>query len=284
MGGKAAVAPITGADLDDVGVFMNAQLNPKVAPAAWARALDVPWAVDAPNHGFLLRAPDGAVVGAYLAYYSRRRVAGDVVDVCNLGAWCVAEEHRFAGVRLLTALLGQPGYHFTDLSPSGNVVPLNRKLKFVELDTTADVVPHVPRPCGCRISLAADRLDEVLVGRDREVWFDHRRAQAARHAVVSVGSQHCYVVFRKDTRRGVRAFASVLYVGDADVYRDHARCLGRRLLRQGCVATLVERRLSGGTPRGGRALRQNRPKMFRSPSWTPTDVDYLYSELTCLEW
>lgn len=284
MAGKAAMAPITDADLDDVGAFLSARLNPAVPPQAWVRALTVPWSVSAPNHGFLLRDADDDVVGAYLAYYSRRTVGGEVVDVCNLGAWCVEEEHRFAGVRLLTALLAQPGYHFTDLSPSGNVVPLNRRMKFVDLDTSADVLPHLPHRCDCRISLAPERLREVLSGPDRQVWSDHRHAAAARHALVTVGDEHCYVMFRKDTRRGVRAFASVLYVGDTEVFRGHARCLGTRLLRQGCVATLVERRLSGGTPRGGRPVRQNRPKMFRSPTWAATDVDYLYSELTCLEW
>lgn len=284
MGGKGAVAPITATDLEEVGAFMSAILNPKVPPGAWARGLDVPWSVEAPNHGFFLRDPEHQVVGAYLAYYSRRVVAGELVDVCNLGAWCVSEEYRFAGLRLLTALLGQPGYHFTDLSPSGNVVPLNRKMKFVELDTSADLVPHLPRACRCRVSFSTSRLDEVLGGRDRQVWADHRRAAAARHAVVTAGGEHCYVMFRKDTRRGVRAFASVLYVGDSAVFREHARCLGARLLGQGCVATLVERRISGGTPRGGHAIQQNRPKMYRSPTWTATDVDYLYSELTCLEW
>lgn len=284
MGGSSSVAPITGADLDEVGAFMSARLNPRVPPHAWARALAAPWAAEAPNHGFLLRDRGDAVVGAYLAWYSRREVAGETVDVCNLGAWCVAEEHRAAGVRLLTSLLGQRGLHFTDLSPSGNVVGLNRRLRFVELDTRADLVAPVPRPCRCRVSLDPAHAEDVLTGRDRQVLADHRHAPAARHAVISAGGRDCYVMYRKDTRRGVRAFASVLHVGDREVYGEHAVCLGARLVRQGCAATLVERRLSGGTPRGGRPVRQNRPKMFRSPTWRPEDVDYLYSELTCLEW
>lgn len=284
MGGKATVAPITGADLTDVGAFMSSRLNPRVSATAWSSALTVPWHVDSPNHGFLLRDPAGQVAGAYLAYYSRREVAGEVVDVCNLGAWCVDEEHRFAGVRLLTAVVGQPGYHFTDLSPSGNVIPLNRKLKFVELDTRTDLVPHLLRACSCRISFVPERIDEVLEGKDRELWEDHRNAAAAIHAVVTVGRKHCYVMVRKDTRRRVRAFSSVLHVGNRELFHEHACCLGGRLLRHGCAATLVERHVSMGAPRGARPIRQNRPKMFRSPTWTANDVDYLYSELTCLKW
>ena len=73
---------------------------------------------------------DGAIVGAHLAFYSEREIDGRAERFCNLGAFCVREEHRFHSLRLLKALLAQDGYHFTDLSPSGNVVELNRRLKF----------------------------------------------------------------------------------------------------------------------------------------------------------
>ena len=57
-------------------------------------------------------------------------IDGRVERFCNLGAWCVLPEHRFHALRLLKALLAQDGYHFTDLSPSGNVVGLNERLGF----------------------------------------------------------------------------------------------------------------------------------------------------------
>ena len=67
------VEPITDADVDRVARFLHAQLNDRVTPDAWARAMRVPWQVDAPNHGYLLRDDDGdRVVGAYLAFYSER--------------------------------------------------------------------------------------------------------------------------------------------------------------------------------------------------------------------
>ena len=76
----------------------------------------VPWKVDAPNHGFMLR--DGQrVVGVQLAFYSERLVAGRAERFCNLGAWCVLPEYRFHSIRLLMAVLAQDGYHFTSLSP-----------------------------------------------------------------------------------------------------------------------------------------------------------------------
>ena len=52
--------------------------------------------------------------------------------------------YRLHGLRLLKAVLRQEGYHFTDLSPSGNVVGINEKLSFRFLDTTTALVPNLP--------------------------------------------------------------------------------------------------------------------------------------------
>lgn len=282
---KAALAPITADDLPAVSSFLHEQLNPRVQELEWTQALRVPWDVPQPNHGFLLAEGD-QVVGTYLAYYSERAVGAEKLQICNLGAWCVLDSHRHQGLRLLTTLLKQPGYEFTDFSPSGNVVALNRKLKFTDLDTTTSLVPAVAVPRrGVRVSSRPDVLDSVLQGEERDLYADHRAAAAARHVVLSTGSEHCYVVARKDTRKGVRAFASVLYASNPELLRRHAPRLASHLLRQhGAAATLVEHRVAGGAPAGSYRLSRSRPKMLRSDALDPARVDYLYSELTCLEW
>ena len=76
--------------------------------------MPLPWKMNAPNHGFMLR--DGQrVVGALLAFYSERLVAGRVEQFCNMGAWCVLPAYRSHSIRLLIAMLAQEGYHFTCL-------------------------------------------------------------------------------------------------------------------------------------------------------------------------
>lgn len=282
---KAVLAPITAEDLPAVSRFLHQELNPRVRELEWAQALRVPWDVPQPNHGFFL-AEGERVVGAYLAYYSERTVGAERLQVCNLGAWCVLDSHRHQGLRLLTTLLKQPGYEFTDFSPSGNVVALNRKLKFTDLDTTTSLVPAVVLPGrGVRVSSRPDVLDSVLQGEERDLYADHRAAAAARHVVLSTGSEHCYVVARKDTRKGVRAFASVLYASNPELLRRHAPRLATHLLRKhGAAATLIEHRVVDGAPAGGHRLSRSRPKMLRSDALDPSRVDYLYSELTCLEW
>jgi hypothetical protein len=280
----AELTAITAADVPEVAGFLHANLNPRVP---WARAIAVPWKAGRPNHGFMLR--DGhSVAGAYLAFYSERFVDGRMERFCNLAAWCVKPEYRRHSVRLLTALLAQDGYHFTDLSPSGSVVPLNTRLKFRQLDTSTALVPSLPAaaaPSRTRVSEDPGVIEAVLAGPELDIYRDHAQAAAARHLVLIRGQASCYVMFRKVRRKGLPLFAAILHVSDQDVFGRSTAALTRHLLvRHGVLATLAELRVVGRRPRPSVMLPSPRPKMYRSASLEPGQIDDLYSELACVPW
>lgn len=281
------VSPITAPDVPRVAELLCAHLNSRLSVADWARSVTTPWKVDAPNHGFMLEAGQ-AVVGAYVAFYSEQRIGGRLEHLCNLGPWCVLPEYRFHGPRLLKALLAQPGYSFTDLSPSGSVVAINRRLEFEFLDTTTALVPNLPWPSWPgRTVISSDPavLKSTLTGHDLELYGDHERARAARHVVVVQGDQHCYVVFRKDRRKRLPGLASFLHVGNPDLFRRAARPLSRHLLvRHRVLMSMAELRVVGHRPRPSLMLPKPRRKMFRSPHLAPHQIKYLYSELACVAW
>jgi hypothetical protein len=207
---------------------------------------------------------------------------------CNLGAWCVLPEHRFNSLRLLRAVLAQEGYHFTDLSPSGNVVGVNERLGFRFLDTTAVLVPTVPLPSWPRrdvISADPAVIERTLEGYALTLYRDHATTAAARHLVLIRDDEWCYIVFRKDRRRRVRAFASILYASNPDLLRRMAGPLGRYLLvHHGVLAMILEQRILARPPRLAVPLKSRRRKMFRSPRLGAAQIDYLYSELVCVSW
>ena len=280
------VEPIRPEDLARVGDFLHRNLNERLSPAAWAAALVPPWAVAAPNHGFMLTSGED-VVGVNAAIYSSRVVRGERHEFCNVAALCVEERARPHAVRLIRAILRQPGYDFTDLSPSGSVVELDRRLGFAPLPTETTLVVNLPRPPGRRFRLLT-RPDEIaarLTGVDATVYADHRSAAAARHLVVVDGDDHCYVVFRKDRRRGLPLFATILFVSDRELFRAASGVVSSHLLlRHGAVGTLVERRVAPVSAPLTRTLAHPRPKMFKSGTLEAADVDDLYSELTCVAW
>ncbi len=285
--GNVVICPITAGDIASVADFLHAELNSRLSPALWASAIRPSWQTTAPNHGFMLLC-DGRVVGAQVAFYSERRVGDLTENVCNLSAWCVHESYRSHGLRLLRAILGQQGYTFTDLSPSGNVVPLNRRLNFSDLDTAAALIINLPMPrIGTGIRITSDRktIEASLDGRDLEIYRDHANAPAAHHIVVTRGRQRCYVIFRRDRRKRLPLFASILYVGDPKLFQDAAQHVyGYLLTHFGIPMTLLENRLGITRPRLSIPLRSPRPKMFRSSRLGADQVDYLYSELTCVPW
>jgi hypothetical protein len=280
------VVPIADSDAMRVGAFLNAHLNPGVPAEDWADAMGTSWGLDRPNAGFMLLREDD-VVGAHLAFYSERVIDGRIERFCNLGAFCVLPEYRFHSLGLLKALLAQEGYHFTDLSPSGNVVGLNTRLGFDFLDTTTALVPNLPWPSWPgRDAISSDPavIERTLTGHDLQLYRDHAGTRTARHLVLRRGGEWCYVVFRKDRRKSVPLFASILYVSNPELFRRMARPLARHLLvRHGAAATLVEDRVVE-RPRPSIGLRAQRRKMFRSAYLEPGDIDYFYSELVCVSW
>ena len=262
-----ALSPIGDRQVDQVAEFLHCELNPRVGVKAWAEGIGrVHWVADAPNHGFML-IEDGDVVGANLAFYSEREINGRPERFCNLGALCVVESRRAHAIRLVRAVLRQPGYHFTDLSPSGNVIELNRRLGFHSLDTATALQINWPVPPTSSLRIITDpaEIEAALSGRDLRIFRDHRDSPAARHLLVASGPDVCYVIGRRDRRKKVPAFVSILYVSNPSLFRRSARHIARHfLVHTGALATLLETRVTGQAPAGSIALRHPRPKMFKS--------------------
>ena len=277
--------PITDADIPAVAEFLHRCMSSRMPAAKWRQVMTAPWEVEQPNHGYLLH-ENGRIVGAFVALYSERLIDDRPRRICNLGVWCVAEEHRAHGLRLVRALLRQRGYTFTDLSPSAAVVSLNTRLGFAPLDTSTSVVPNVPWPkrsSGVRILDSPIEIDQLLSGPELTIYRDHL-ATAVHHVLLVKGEQRCYVVYRRERRRGLNRFAWIVYVSNPATFRECAAHFHRYLLlRRGIVATLAEDRVLGYRPK--RAVRMaGSPKMFLSEDLEASQIDYLYSELTCRPW
>ncbi len=281
------IRPIDDASVLKVGEFLNRHLNSRISPDAWARAMVPTWQVDAPNHGFMLLR-GGEIVGAQLAFYSERETPNGTLRLCNIAAFAVLPEFRSHSFRLLRSILKQPGYVFTDLSPSGNVPALNERLGFARLDTSCVLVPNLAclfAPNRVRLLSRDHDMAEALSGRDLRTFRDHHRAQAALQLVLVDGARRCHVIYRRDRRKNLPLFATILHVSDEDLFRAAHAQVFRHLLGRGIMFTLLEQRVADVKPPLSRRLAANRHKMFRgSDDLPPSAIDYLYSELTCVAW
>lgn len=277
------LSPITDADVAAVAEFLRANYKDRIP---WARTrLTGPWKVDAPNHGFALR--DGPrIVGAHTAFYSERLVAGRVERFCDLGTWYVLPEFRSHSIRLIKALLAQDGYHFTALSPSRRVVSIHTRLGFRPLDTSAALIPNLPWPAPpgrTTISADPDVIESTLAGAELKVYRDHAQALAARHLMLFRGPDSCYVMYRPTTIKAV-PLAVIVHVSNPRLFHQAIVPLTRHLLvRHRLPVTLAELRVTGHRPSLSVKV-TSWPKMYRSASLEPDQIDDLYSEFVCVPW
>jgi hypothetical protein len=240
------VIPVQPADLTEVAAFLHDHLNARLSARDWATTATVPWQVAAPNHGFMLlddRRPS-PIVGVYLAFYSTRLIDGVPENFCNLAGWSVLAEYRF------------------------------------------HAVPNLPWPYPpgrARISCDPDEIERTLTGVQLAYYRDHQHTRAARHLVLTVGDQWCYVIFRRDRPRNLPLFASLIHVSDPALFRRLFRLFCAHLLiRHRIPFTLVEPRAAGHRPRASVPIRSPRRKMYLSDTLQPHQIDYLYSELACV--
>ena len=277
------LAPVDDDNLPEIARFLHENLNDGLSADGWARALAPTWRTAEPTHGFCLRA-DGDLVGVYAAFFSERVIAGRERRVCNLAAWCVLDGYGAHGLKLLRALLSCGADVFTDLSPSGSVVPIDLRLGFQRLDTTTDVRPGYPawqRP----VTVVTDqgRIADLLTGRDAQLFRDHVGAAAVRHVVLLVDGRPCYVMYRRVRRKHLPLFGALVHVGDAALFARGARSLGAHLFVRGMPVLLAERRIVGGPVAWSRTV-QGRPKLFKAADVEAGDIDDLYSEITSVPW
>jgi hypothetical protein len=242
--------------------------------------------VDKPNNGFLIR-DQGRIVGGIGAIFAERVIRGRPERFCNITSWCVLEAYRAQSMRLAMAVVSQPGFHFTDLTPTEVVSKTLQFLKFKPMNERHVVWPNLPRPfsrfrSGVRAIIELDDIEEVLATVDGKVFRDHRQLPWLRHAAVGRPGAYCHVVWKPNRLKGVPG-AMVLAFSDAELFLRYRRTIGAHLLRQGCLYTRVESRLLPRLPMLSRELAGFHNKVFRSDTLTEIDISNLYSEIVGLD-
>lgn len=281
---RPAVDPIRDEDVREFCEFLHEHLNPGIPAGLWAEAFRQDWGVDRPNNGFLIRDEAGQVAGGIGAIYAERTIRGRPERFCNITSWCVLDRFRSHSVRLALALVSQPGYHFTDLSPTEVVAGTLRFLKFKPLDGRVTVLPNLPwRPPGVRDVTDPEAIARVLPADDARVYRDHRHFPWIRHVAIGRPGAFCHVAYKRGVLKHLPC-AVVLHASDWDLFLRHRLALGGHfLLRHGMASTRVETRFLPRRPRPSAQVDGYHNKMFRSDSLGEADIANFYSEAAALD-
>ena len=282
---KPSVEPIKDEELLDFCRFLTENLSQQRSPEDWAEAFKQDWGLEKPNNGFMIRVY-GQIVGGIGTIYSQRLINGKPEKFCNITSWCVLDQYRSQSMRLAIAVTSQPGFNFTDLTPTEVVSKTLQFLNFKPMNERQAVFPNFPWPfsrlAGVRVVLDADEIGQVLSPVDRKVYMDHRHLPWLNHLAVGRPGAYCHVVYKKTQLKGV-AGAFVLATSDPQLFLGHRFALGSHLLlRRALFFTRIESRLLPRVPRPCIEQSGYRNKVFKSDTLSEADISNLYTEIVAL--
>ncbi|TMH10007.1 MAG: hypothetical protein E6H68_17445 [Betaproteobacteria bacterium] len=278
--------PIRDEDLPEFCRFLHENLSRERSVEEWAKAFAQHWCPSKPNNGFLIR-HQGRIVGGIGAIYAERSVRGRLERFCNITSWCVLDAFRAQSVRLAMAVAAQPGFHFTDLTPTEVVSKTLQFLKFKPMNERHTILPNLPWPLvrlgGIRVLSDPAQIGLLLGPDDAKAYRDHRHLPWLRHLAVGVTDAWCYVVWKRTRLKGITG-AVIIALSDAELFLRYRMALGSYLLvHHGLLYTRVESRLLPRLPALSIELLGYRSKVFRSDTLTAADMSNLYSELVALD-
>lgn len=275
------IEPITKDNLPGFAAFLHENLNPAFRADQWEAFFRGQWTPEPPNYGFLLRDGD-RIVGGIGALYADRVIRGRPERFCNITSWCVLDAHRKQSMKLAMAVVAQPGFHFTDFSPTQVVAGTLRFLKFKPLDDRQAVVFNVPGFSGGKVLDREDELKAKLGPEDGAAYRDHAGFPWLKHLALGDADAWCHVVYKRTRFKGLPA-AKIIHLSDPGVFERNLGKLRSYFLRHGLATTHVECRHLSGRPWPGKLRSGFIPKLYLSSTLADTDIDYLYSESVALD-
>jgi len=280
---QITIDPVTSETLLEFASFLHNNLRNDRSPEKWASELSINWNEDRPNYGFVLR-DTGEIVGGIGAFYKTRTIHGKAEKFCNITSWCVLDKYRQHSMRLAMSIINQPGYHFTDFTPTKVVSATLQFFKFEPLDERVAVILNLPWHLFDRQKVLnrTKDIEQILTGHALQIYQDHVIFPWLEHLLVGEKGQYCHIIFKRTQFKGLPA-VMILYLSDSKIYEKYFKYVSSYFVKYGFLSTHIEYRLLNQLPWPAKVRSGFNAKLYLSKSLPPQDIDYLYSELMALD-
>jgi len=181
-------------------------------------------------------------------------------------------------------VISQPGYHFTDFSPTKVVGGTLKFFKFKELDERVAVILNLPSFAVSDVQVRYKPGDiQAALGEDAlKIYRDHAVYPWLQHVLVGQPGNWCHVIYKRRVFKGLPA-ATVLHLSDGNLFYRNFDRLANYFLLSGLVSTHVECRFLDKVPKPFTIRAGFNPKLYLSTTLSDSDIDYLYSETMALD-
>lgn len=279
------VRPATLADLDAVADLLHFKMDAKIPVERWRRLMTYGWLADKPDLGRVVDW-DGRIAGFVGMVLSDRAIGGRTERIVDVSSWYLEKDLRGRGLGagLMQAVLEDESRTYCTMTPSPLRMHIFRGVGFETLDDC-----RVTWTCGGSSSavLAIER-DEAAIraaaGPVARRMIDEHAGLGVSWVLASAGNDDCLLAFsvvRKGA--GVETW-DLLHTADRGFLAAHGQALADTLLPADAPAALVaDGRFVDGKAPGGTVEPLGTPRLYRSPTLAPQQIDNLYNELQLLQ-
>ena len=290
FGSGIGVRPTTPADTAEICDLLEHCFVRSGIPAdGWRPLCTTNWLADNPTRGFVLT-DGGRIVGYLATIYSQREINGNTGIVCNFSSWCVAPAYRGRGLARELRVAAVRDERITYIS-HGPVPPTQRALEafgFAILDRSMLLFPpglnaETLWRSRVHIDVNEQTVRASLGQAERRIYDDHAPYDCL-HMTASDAGGTAYLVVKRRRRRvpwwTSIPFSQILYCSAPDVLARNLERIKLAIMRQQktCGIAMNERLF----PKVPRAIRKKVIAQYRSPVFTPNELDLLYSEFVLL--
>jgi acetoacetyl-CoA synthetase len=284
------VRPTTPADTAEIcDLLEHGFVRSGIAADAWRPLCTTNWLPDYPR-GFVLT-DGGRIVGHVGTIYSQREINGKTSIVCNHSGFYVAPAYRGRGLgaTLSAAAAGDDRVTYTSLTPAPVTQRVVEAAGWAILERRLLLFPpglNAETLWRSRVNIDVnDRTVRALLGQaDRRIYDDHASYDCLQMTARDAGGTAYLVVKRRLHRVTWSAgipFSQILYCSAPDVLaRNLERIKLAIMWQQKTFGIAMNERLFPTAPR---AIREKDIAKYRSPVFTPNELDLLYSEFVLLD-
>ncbi|HXB84783.1 GNAT family N-acetyltransferase [Mycobacterium sp.] len=286
-----SVRPATPADGAEICDLLKHCFGRSGAAAdGFPRLCTTNWLADNPTRGFVLT-DGGRIVGYCGTIYSQREINGKTGIVCNFSSYCVAPAYRGRGLAatLVAAAVRDEHITYTSHTPAPPTQRVLEDLGFAILERHVLLFPpglNAETLWQSRVDIDVnDRTVRASLGQaERRIYDDHAPYDCL-HMTARDARGTAYLVVKRRLPRVAWwqrfPFSQILYCSAPDVLaRNLERIKLAIMWQQKTFGIAMNERLF---PKAPRAIRKKDIAQYRSPGFTPNELDLLYSEFVLLD-
>lgn len=259
--------------------------DPDLSRADWQRLFQSRPDTGQDHAGYAL--VDGSTIGGVLGMtFSQRRLGDQDHKVCALHTWMVKPEFRGSSLRLMRPAMKLTDHTVCDFTPTAPVRKLSRRLGFSDMDSSLRVLLPFT---GLKKSADAidiltdtDQIRSLLSADDAQLLDDHQ-ADHFGHALYSIGTCQCYVIYSRVTRWRL-PYCHVHYISDLPAFAENSLTIRRHIGRteRTRLVVLYNRQVADHKLPYSFRFAQTNGQLYRPAAATPDQIDNLYSDVAQL--